>query len=311
MNYYLRKLIGLVSTLFCVALLSFLVFTIIPGDAAVAKLGTEATAEQLEALRAEYGYDKPLAERFFNWLGNAVKGDFGRSVRYENLEVGKLIADRLPVTLTLAVLSILLVVIVALPLGLFCARCPGSALDRISDGIAVTFMAIPSFVQGILVTFVFGIAMKAFVPGGYIAPEEDLPGFIGFMFFPALSVAIPKIGMTLRFMKTSVKKELASNYVRTARAKGNTTAGVLWGHVFRNTLMPVVTFIGLLVAEVMAGSIMVEQVFNLPGMGRLLVTSISNRDFNVVQAIVIYIAAVVILVNMLVDILYKLIDPRV
>ncbi|MCR5684825.1 MAG: ABC transporter permease, partial [Lachnospiraceae bacterium] len=160
------------------------------------------------------------------------------------------------------------------------------------------------------VTILFGIVLKWFVPGGYTDPSRDLTGFIGFMVFPAISVALPKIAMTVRFMKTRVKTELGKNYVRTARAKGNTTDGVMWKHVFKNSLMPVITFIGLIVAEVMAGSIMIEQVFNLPGMGRLLVTSIANRDFNVVQAIVIYIATAVIFVNMIVDIAYKLVDPR-
>ena len=311
MNFYLRKLISLIITLLCVAVLSFVMFQIIPSDAAITKLGTDATPEQIAALRAEYGYDRPLPERFVKWLAGAVRGDFGQSVRYETMSVTELIGGRLPVTLTLAVMSILLVVIFAIPLGLICGRYPGGRLDRISDAVAVTFMAVPSFVQGILVTMLFGIALSAFVPGGYVSMQEDTVGFLRYMFFPALSVALPKIAMTLRFMKSSIRKELTSNYVRTARAKGNTTSGVMWRHVFRNTLMPVVTFIGLLVAEVMAGSIMVEQVFNIPGMGRLLVTSISNRDFNVVAAIVIYIAATVVTVNMLVDILYKLIDPRV
>ena len=141
-------------------------------------------------------------------------------------------------------------------------------------------------------------------------PSEDLTGFIGFMMFPAISVALPKIATTVRFMKARVETELEQNYVRTARAKGNNMRRVMWGHVFKNSLMPVITFIGLIVAEVMAGSIMIEQVFNLPGMGRLLVTSIANRDFNVVQAIVIYIATAVIFVNMIVDVLYKIVDPR-
>lgn len=311
MNFYLKKILSLIATLFCVALISFLMFQIIPGDAAVAKLGTEATPEKLAELRAEYGYDQNVAVRFAKWLKAAVRGDFGKSIRYDTKTVSELIADRLPVTLGLAAISILLIVVISIPLGLVCAGRPGGFLDRISDPIAVTFMAIPSFVQGILVTVIFGLLLNAFTPGGYVEPSEDMVGFLRFMLFPALGVAIPKIAMTVRFMKSAVKEELGRDYVRTARAKGNTTDRLMWAHVFRNSLMPVVTFIGLLVAEVMAGSIMIEQVFNLPGMGRLLVMSITNRDFNVVQAIVMYIAVTVITVNMLVDIVYKLIDPRV
>ncbi len=310
MNWYLKKLISFVVTLLSVAILSFIMFQVIPGNAAIAKLGTEATPEAIEALKQEYGYDKNLPTRFVNWLGGAVHGDFGRSMRYETMSVAELIGGRLPVTLTLAGMSVLLIIIIAIPLGILTTRDPGGTADKVTDGIMITVMAIPSFIQGIIITLVFGIILKMFIPGGYISPKDNLSGFIGFMLFPAISVALPKIAMTVRFMKTRVKAELGKDYVRTARAKGNTSRGVMWRHVFKNSLMPVITFVGLIVAEVMAGSIMIEQAFNLPGMGRLLVTSIANRDFNVVQAIVVYIATAVILVNMIVDVLYKIVDPR-
>jgi len=310
MNWYLKKLISFVLTILSVAILSFVMFRIIPGNAAISRLGTEATPEAVEALKIQYGYDKSLAERFISWIGGAVRGDFGMSMRYETMTVAELIRGRLPVTLTLAGMSVLMIVVIALPIGLLSSREPGGAADRITEGTMIAVMAIPSFVTGILVTIIFGIVLRLFTPGGYVEPSEDMAGFVGFMFFPALSVALPKIAMTVRFMKTRVKAELGKNYIRTARAKGNTPKGVMWKHVFKNSLMPVITFIGLIVAEVMAGSIMIEQVFNLPGMGRLLVTSIANRDFNVVQAIVIYIATTVIFVNMMVDVAYKLVDPR-
>ena len=310
MNYYIKKLISFVLTVLCVAVLSFIMFQIIPGNAAVSRLGTQATPEAVEALNRQYGYDRSLPERFATWLFGAVKGDFGPSLRYETKSVRELILSRLPVTLTLAGLSVLLIIVIAIPIGLLSMRRPGGFADRLTDTLTVTMMAVPSFVQGILVTFLFGIILHWFKPGGYISPSEDLRGFIGFMIFPAISVAMPKIAMTVRFMKTRVRGEMVKNYVRTAKAKGNTSLQVLWKHIFQNSLMPVITFIGLIVAEVMAGSIMIEQVFNLPGMGRLLVTSIANRDFNVVQAIVLYIAVTVIFINMIVDILYKLVDPR-
>ncbi len=308
--YFLKKLVSFIVTIAAVALLSFVLFSIIPSDAAITKLGTDATPEAIEALREELGLNDSIVVRFGRWAHDAIRGDFGYSVRYENIRVGELIAQRLPVTLTLAGMSVFITVLIAIPIGLISAKKPGGALDRISDAVSVVFMAVPSFVQGILVTLVFGIILKIFIPGGYVDPSENVTGFIGFMFFPALSVAIPKIAMTVRFMKTSVKEELNQNYVRTARAKGNNTRQVMWKHVFENSLIPVITFIGLIVAEVLAGSIMIEQVFNLPGMGRLLVTSILNRDFNVVQAIVIYIAATVLFVNMAVDLIVRAIDPR-
>ena len=311
MNFYIRKIVSFILTILCVAMLSFIMFQVLPGDAAIARLGTEATPEAIEALRAEYGYDRPVGERFVTWLKGAVKGDFGMSMRYEGISVTELIGSRLPVTLTLAGMSIVLIALVSLPVGLLTAAKPGSAADRISEAAAITFMAIPSFVTGLLITLIFGIWLRAFTPGGYVAPSVNFGRFLSFMIFPAISVAIPKIAMTVQYMKASVKEQLSCDYIRTARAKGNNLQGVMWKHVLGNSMMPVITFIGLIVAEVLAGSIMIEQVFNLPGMGRLLVNSIANRDFNVVQAIVLYIAATVLLVNLIVDIIYKVIDPRV
>ena len=310
MNQYLKKIISFLITLMCVAILSFFLFQIIPGDAAVSKLGTEATPEQIAELRSMYGYDKGFFERFFLWIGGAITGDFGVSINYGPMTVAELIGQRLPVTIWLAVLSILLIVIISIPIGLICAKRPGGVLDSVTDWLTQIFMAIPSFVHGILITIVFGIVLRWFTPGAYVKPTENFGAFLRFMIFPALSVALPKIAMTVKFMKTAVKGELKKDYVRTARAKGCGNEGVLWKHVLKNSLFPVITFIGMIVAEVMAGSIMIEQVYSLPGLGMLLVTSISNRDFNVVQAIVMYIAVIVILTNFVVDMLYRILDPR-
>jgi len=310
MNYYVKKLISFVITLFCVALLSFLLFQIVPGDAAISQLGTEATPEKIEELRTEYGYDRNVFVRFFSWLGGVFTGDLGVSIKYNPITVSELIGQRMTVTIWLGVLSIFLIVVFSIPLGLICAKKPGGVVDTVSDWIAQTFMAIPSFVQGILVTLIFGLVLSWFVPGKYVNPTSNFPEFLRCMFFPALSVALPKIAMTVRFMKTSVKKELKKDYVRTAKAKGCSQNGIMWKHVLKNSMLPVITFIGLIVAEVMAGSIMIEKVFNLPGLGLLLVNSISNRDYNVVQAIVMYIALLVITVNFIVDIVYKILDPR-
>lgn len=306
----IKKLISLVLTLFLVTVISFCLFNLIPGNAARSSLGIDATEEQIEALMEAYGYNGSLPERFGRWFTGMLRGDFGVSSAYGPMRVSELISDRLVVTLILAIQSIVLIVLFSIPLGLICAARPGGVLDRISDWVTEIYMAIPSFVQGMLVTLLMGLTLHLFKPGGFISPKENLYECLKFMFYPALSVALPKIAQTVRFMKSAVKGELGSDYVRTARAKGCTNGRVMTQHVLKNSLLPVITFIGLIVAEVMAGSIMIEQVFNLPGMGRLLVTSISNRDFNVVQAIVIYIAACVITVNFLTDIIYKAVDPR-
>lgn len=172
-------------------------------------------------------------------------------------------------------------------------------------------MAVPSFFLGILVTFLFGVVLKLFAPGGYVSYKDDFWGFLGYLVFPAFSIAIPKIAMTARFLRNSMLTELKADYVRTAYSKGCTGRQVLYGHVLRNAMMPVVTFLGMIVAEVVAGSIVIEQVFGLPGIGRLLISSISTRDFPVVEILILYITFVVIFVYFIVDILYRVIDPRV
>lgn len=310
MNYYVRKMISFILTLMFVSALAFILFQIIPGDSAIAKLGMNAEPEAVEALRESLGLNDSLGVRFFHWISGVVKGDFGASSQY-GVSVSSLLADRFTVTVWLGVLAIVMIIVFSLPLGIWCSRREGGIADRTISFLSQIFMAVPPFFMGIIMTLLFGIVLKLFTPGGYHAPAEGFLSFLGFMIFPALAVALPRIGMTVKFMKSSIQRELRSDYVRTAVAKGNTRNEVLWKHVLKNSLLPVITFIGMLFAEVLAGSIMIEQVFNLPGMGRLLVSAISNRDFPVVQAVVMYIALIVIAANFIVDILYQIVDPRV
>lgn len=323
MKYFIKKLITLIMTLFLVSVAAFLAFQIIPGDVVTSILGTEATPEREEQLREELGLDKPPVVRYFSWAGGVLRGDLGRSYRYsknmnEMMPVSELIGDKLPVTLWLAALSLVLIVLVSIPLGVLWARSASSGnsgaghfLDAALGVLTQATMAVPSFFLGILVTYLFGILLKLFAPGGYISYQEDFMGFLGYLLFPALSIALPKIAMTARFLRNSMLTELQSDYVRTAYSKGCTRRRVLYGHVLRNAMMPVVTFLGMIIAEIVAGSIVIEQVFGLPGIGRLLISSINTRDFPVVEILILYITFVVIFVYFLVDILYRVIDPRI
>lgn len=268
----------------------------------------------------------------------------------EMMPVAELIGDKLPVTLWLAAAAFVLIALISIPLGVFWAKCasvPRKALGGSQKGglwkegsgrrkerarmvwlqeasrklhhfmdaalgvATQAAMAVPSFFLGILVTFLFGIVLKLFAPGGYVSYKDSFWGFLGYLLFPALSIAIPKIAMTARFLRNSMLTELGADYVRTAYSKGCTGRRVLYGHVLRNAMMPVVTFLCMIVAEVVAGSIVIEQVFGLPGIGRLLISSISTRDFPVVEILILYITFVVIFVYFIVDILYRVIDPRV
>lgn len=323
MKYFIKKLITLIMTLFLVSVAAFLAFQIIPGDVVTSILGMEATPEREEQLREELGLDKPPVVRYFSWAGGVLRGDLGRSYRYsknmnEMMPVSELIGDKLPVTLWLAAVSLVLIVLVSIPLGVLWARSASSGnsgaghfLDAALGVLTQATMAVPSFFLGILVTYLFGILLKLFAPGGYISYQEDFTGFLGYLLFPALSIALPKIAMTARFLRNSMLTELQSDYVRTAYSKGCTRRRVLYGHVLRNAMMPVVTFLGMIIAEIVAGSIVIEQVFGLPGIGRLLISSINTRDFPVVEILILYITFVVIFVYFLVDILYRVIDPRI
>lgn len=316
MKYFMKKLITLIMTLFLVSVAAFLAFQIIPGDVVTSILGTEATPEREEQLREELGLNKPPVERYFNWVADVLQGDLGESYRYsknmnEMMPVAELIGDKLPVTLWLAAVSLVLIVVIAIPLGVLWARSSSHFLDAVLGVVTQTAMAIPSFFLGILVTYLFGILLKCFAPGSYVSYQENFGGFLKYLLFPALSIAIPKIAMTARFLRNSMLTELQSDYVRTAYSKGCTKRRVMYGHVLRNAMMPVVTFLGMIIAEIVAGSIVIEQVFGLPGIGRLLISSISTRDFPVVEILILYITFVVIFVYFLVDILYRVIDPRI
>lgn len=310
MKFYIKKLITLIITLLFVSFITFFAFQVIPGDSAVAKLGMDATEEQLFELRESMGLNDPMFVRYGRFLKNAITGDFGTSTQY-NVSVGSLISERLPVTAWLAALSVLFMVVISLPLGLLCARKENGFLDRFLTFLSQTFMAVPPFFLGIIITLIFGIVLKWFIPGKFIPISQDFGGFLSYMVFPAFAVSIPKVAMLTKFLKTSLLRELSFDYVRTARSKGLKKKQIMTKHVLKNALIPVITFFGMLIADALAGSIVVEQVFNLPGMGRMLVTAIANRDFSVVSAAVLYIAGIVIIINFIVDMTYQKVDPRV
>lgn len=310
MKYIVKKALTLVGTLLLVSFIAFLLFQIVPGDPVTSMLGTEYSEERAESLREELGINKPVIVRYVNWLTDFVKGDFGISYKYK-MPVSRLISDKIPVTMYLAVITLIVIVIISIPLGVFMARFGHRKVSKIFDIVNQSVMAVPSFFLGIMITIIFGLVLKWFIPGKYVSYRDDFNGFIMYLIPAAFAVAIPKIAMMVKFLKNSLIREMDSDYVRTAYSKGAGENRVLFCHVLRNGLMPAITLLGMIIAEIMAGSIVVEQVFNLPGLSAILVSSVSTRDYPVVQAIVVYIAFVVIITNCIVDILYHIIDPRV
>ncbi len=310
MKYVGKKLLTMVLTLFAVTLFVFLAFHVISGDPVTSMLGTEATPARAEALREELGLNDPVLIQYGRWAASFLKGDMGTSYSYR-LPVREMVADKIPVTLTLTVIAFLLMVVISIPLGIYTARHAGGFIDRIIYIINQIIMAFPPFFSGILITLLFGRIFKLFTPGGYVSYQKDFWGFVGYLFFPALAIALPKAAMAVKLLRSSVIGEAKLDYVRTAYSRGNTTGTVLYRHILKNALIPVVTFLGMALADMIAGSIIIEQVFSIPGLGRILLTSISNRDYPVVMAVIVCIALLVLLVNMIVDLVYGLIDPRI
>lgn len=310
MKYILKRVLILLLTLFMVSILAFSAFNIVPGDPAALILGTQASPERLDALREQLGLNQSIPTQYIQWVTGFLHGDYGQSIKY-SVPVRDLLADRLPVTLGLSLLSILLIVTISIPIGVYAAKKRNTLVDRIINTFTMAGISVPSFFLGVIFIWIFGIVLKFFTPGKYIAYSDNFVGFMGFLLFPALAIAIPNIATVVKFLRSSMIGQFGSDYVRTAYSKGNQDGAVLYRHVLKNALVSILPLLGMIVAEIFSGSIIIEQVFGIPGIGRLLVSSITSRDFPLVETLVVYIAFVVVLVNTAVDILLQVIDPRI
>ncbi len=310
MKYLGKKIVTLLFTLLFISMAAFLVFQIIPGDPAAMMLDMDATDAQIEAMREQLGLNRPLFVRYISWIMDFCRGNLGISYHYQ-IPVAELLKDKLPVTFALAGITFLLILFLSIPFGLFQVRFAKKRIGIVMHIVNQVFMAIPSFFLGVLIILVFGLILKWFTPGRYVSYTENKIGFFLYLIAPAMAIAVPKSAMVVKFLRNSVLEQGQNDYVRTAYSKGNTEQKVFYRHILKNALIPVATILGMMAAETMAGSIVVEQVFNLPGLGRLLVSSIGSRDYPVVQAILVYIASVVVIMNGVVDVLYRYLDPRI
>ena len=310
MNYILKKTGVLLISLVLISLLAFLAFQIIPGDPTTKILGTDYTPERAEALREQLGLNGNIFVRYFQWLKGLITGDPGISYSYF-MPVKDVMAGKMQVTAALSLFSWVLVMLFAIPLGIVLARFQNSHFERAGIVINQIFMAVPPFFLGILFTYLFGLLLRWFTPGGYVSFSQDAGKAFAYLLFPALAISIPKAAKTAKLLRSSILSEMNKDYVRTAYSRGNSRWAVLKDHVLRNAMLPVITYLAMSLADTVAGSIIVEQVFALPGLGRLLLSSIGNRDFPVAQCIVVIIAFIVVFMNYLADIITQYIDPRV
>lgn len=310
MRYAGKKILTMCVTLFAVTLFVFLAFHMISGDPVTSMLGTQATPERAEALREELGLNDPVLVQYGRWAAGFLKGDMGTSYSYR-MPVSEMILDKLPVTITMTLMAFVWMILISIPVGLYAAKHEGGMTDRIITVVNQIIMAVPPFFAGILITFVFGMIFRLFTPGGYVSYQINIGKFVGYLFFPSLAIALPKAAMAVKLLRSSVISEMKLDYVRTAYSRGNSKRSVLYRHVLKNAMIPVITFLGMALSDMIAGSIIIEQVFGIPGLGRILLTSISNRDYPVVMAVIVCIATLVLVVNMVVDVIYGLVDPRI
>lgn len=309
--YTLRRLAFALVTLWLATLLVFAALLLIPGNPAQAILGIDATPADLEALEARLGLDKPPLERYLSWLGRMLRGDLGQSIRYER-PIAELILARLGITLPIVVASLLLATIIAVPMGILAARKAGSPIDLGVSVASLLGIVLPSFWVGLMFIYIFIVWLKLPLPtsfpiGGWENPQRALLALL----LPVLTVALASASFLVRLVRGSVLEVLSQDFIRTARAKGLGERVVLYKHALRNAALPVVTVLGLEFASLLIATVVVETVFGIPGLGSLSLTAISARDYPLVQGVVLVIAAFIVLMNLFVDLLYGLLDPRV
>ena len=311
MRFIVRRIILAIITLFLVSILCFLIFNVIRGDTAAVLGGMWVSPEQLETLREELGFNRNIFIRYIDWLGNFLKGNAGISYSFSGEEVSVLILQRLPVSLSLALLSLFFIIIISFSFSLLTVKKEGNITDLAANFLTAAGISTPGFFLGLLFIFIFGFIFKLFIPGNFIHYTENFFGFINCLIFPALAIAFPSSAILIKFLRGSLFAELQSDYVRTARSKGANFFYILQHHVLRNALLPAITMLGMIIAEIFSGSIIIEQVFSIPGIGRLLISAISSRDYQLIQALMIYISFLVVIANTLADIAIMFIDPRI
>ena len=309
-RYVLRRVAAFVATLFFLSALVFVVVRVLPGDPATLILGVESNPETLARLRHAMGLDRPLALQYIDWLTRAARGDLGTSIQYD-LPVGRLILSRLPVTLPLALMAAALMVIIALPLGVYAATHHRRAGDYLAMLVSQLGIAVPAFWSGLLLILLFSVRLGWLRSGGFDGWSAGPWTGLKALLLPAIALGAFQAAVLVRATRSAVLEILREDYVRTARAKGLAELRVIRRHALRNAMIPIVTVMGIQLGQLVAGAIVLESVFALPGLGRLALGAISARDLPVVQGVTLFVAASIVFINFAVDLAYAALDPRI
>jgi peptide/nickel transport system permease protein len=307
--FILRRLLSAIPTLILVSLFVFTLQKLLPGDPVLAMAGEERDPAVMEYLREKYRLNDPIPVQYVNWLGNVLTGDFGISLKTDQ-PVTTLLASKLPVTLELAVLALLIALLIGIPTGIVSAVRKGTAVDYGANIVALSGISIPHFWLGILLIMVFAVKLQWLPASGFVTIGEDLGQNLKTLVLPAFVLGAGLSGILMRHTRSAMLEVLRTDYVRTARAKGLFPHTVILKHALRNALMPIVTLTTLLFGELLGGAVLTEQVFSVPGFGKMIVDAVFNRDYAVVQGVVLCVAIGFLLLNLLADVLYRMINPR-
>lgn len=309
LRYIRTRLLAMIPVLIGMSILVFVTMRLIPGDVAVVFLGTKPTPEAIAAFREKAGLDKPMYMQYFDWIGRLARGDVGISLT-TGTDIRTELLNRLPITAELTFLAMLIAVVIALPLGIVAALNHNRALDLGLTSLGMVGLSLPNFWLGTLLAFFFAIKVQWFPPGGYIPFTDDPLGNLKSMFLPALSLGLVSASVIMRMTRSSMLEVIRQDYVRTARAKGLREVAITRGHLLKNALIPVITLAGMEVGYIFGGAFLVEAVFYLPGVATYALLAVNQRDYPVLQTVVLLVTLVFMLVNLAVDVLYTWLDPR-
>jgi peptide/nickel transport system permease protein len=309
-SYVLGRALALVPVMLVVAIVVFLIARLTPGDPIRVLLGEDARPEQVQALRQLHGLDAPLPVQFGLWIWRALRGDLGRSL-YNRLPVTRTIWQHVGPTVMLSLMALAVALTIGIPIGIASAVYRNSWLDQASLTLVMLGAAVPSFWLGLTLIVVFAVNLGWLPSSGFRPPDEGLWRSVRYLILPALALGVPNSALIIRFVRGSLLDVIATDYVRTARAKGLAERAVIFRHALRNALVPILTVVGLTFAALMGGAVVTETVFSIPGIGQLVVQSVLRRDYPVIQGVTLIVAASYVLINLLVDVLYLAVDPRV
>ncbi len=310
LRYFASRVITMIPVILLITVMVFTIMHMIPGDPAYVMLGEEASPQAVRALKKELGLDQSVQIQYVKWLWKVLQGDLGRSI-INNAKVLDSILDHLPATIFLTISSLLFSIIIALPVGIIAGIKPKTPLDAAATGMAMMGIALPNFLLGIILIFIFGLKLGWLPILGFVSPLENFREFLYHMILPTITLGSALAATNTRFIRSGMLEVMNKEYVTTARSKGLTETATIRDHALKNALIPIVTVMGLQLGMLFGGAVIVEKIFAIPGLGSLMIAAIFERDFPVVQGIVLFMAVVVLITNLAVDMIYTVLDPRI